>query len=113
MIQTISIATEIDRILLERGYTHKIIIESDFSVIVHYVQNDDDDYAFQNENKESLRKDIFARYNQGKLSLDDYYAELKKIEGSTTKRESYYNIEDYIFKQLHIKHPIKYISATK
>lgn len=104
MIQTISIATEIDRILLERGYTHKIIIESDFSVIVHYVQNDDDDYAFQNENKESLRKDIFARYNQGKLSLDDYYAELKKIEGSTTKRESYYNIEDYIFKQLHIKH---------
>ena len=100
MIQLINIIEKIDNILSDRDYTHKIIIEPNFSVVVHYVKKQSNN-LLATKDKKVLQDDLYKKFHSGSISLEEYVVELKKIEDDSTETK-FISIEDYILQSLDI-----------
>ena len=101
MIQIINIAKKIDNILSDRDYIHKIIIESNFSVIVHYVHKTTGK-STQDFDKTARQNDLLAKFNSGAITLNDFTEQFKQIEELSTEDNNNMNIEDIIIHNLGI-----------
>lgn len=98
MIQIINIANKINDIFESNRYTHKIFIESNFSLDVHYVRKDitsDEDIT------NTSRQEVFEKYNKGLMSLEEYISHLTEIERNSSLISNN-NIEDYILEKLEL-----------
>lgn len=99
MIQTIVIAQNINKILSDKDYIHKIIIESNFSVRVHYVRKGTEK-NINNQDKKSQQNELLARFNNGVITIDEFTEQFKQIENTSEDIEI--NIEEYIYNKLGI-----------